>query len=243
MSAGSHTRPLLLGHRGCRIRRFHENTLTAFDHAIRSGCDGFELDVRATLDGVLVCLHDPIVSKAGVKTTTYDSLSNQYIKNCRGRVLPWHRKPIPSSLVCLPEVLERFSQSVFLDIELKDHGMEEAVASLMAAHPPAKGYVVSSFLPEVLSKLKDLTAGVMPLGFIFDHPSGIERWASIPAGWIIPRHDLVSKNLVASVHAAGRMLMTWTVNRPSDMSRLAAWGVDGLVSDDPMLLSRTILGR
>jgi len=34
-------------------------------------------------------------------------------------------------------------------------------------------------------------------------------------------------------------LITWTVNRREDMLRLASWGVDGLISDNPRLLRET----
>jgi glycerophosphoryl diester phosphodiesterase len=34
-------------------------------------------------------------------------------------------------------------------------------------------------------------------------------------------------------------LLTWTVNDAQDLLRLARWGVDGLISDDPRLLVRT----
>ena len=42
--------------------------------------------------------------------------------------------------------------------------------------------------------------------------------------------------MVDEVHAAGRKLFTWTVNQRRDLVRLANWGVDGLISDDPKLL-------
>jgi len=35
-------------------------------------------------------------------------------------------------------------------------------------------------------------------------------------------------------------VMTWTVNRETDMLRLASWGIDGLISDDPKLLKITL---
>lgn len=41
--------------------------------------------------------------------------------------------------------------------------------------------------------------------------------------------------LVAEAHALGLKVRPWTVNRPDDMARMIAWGVDGLISDRPDL--------
>jgi glycerophosphoryl diester phosphodiesterase len=38
---------------------------------------------------------------------------------------------------------------------------------------------------------------------------------------------------VQEAHALGLRVLPWTVNRPEDMRRLIAWGVDGLISDRP----------
>ncbi|MDL1951300.1 glycerophosphodiester phosphodiesterase, partial [Acidobacteria bacterium ACD] len=51
---GSH----VIGHRGSP-RKALENTLASFDLAEADGADGVELDVRLTLDGEAVVLHDP----------------------------------------------------------------------------------------------------------------------------------------------------------------------------------------
>ena len=49
----------------------------------------------------------------------------------------------------------------------------------------------------------------------------------------------MSERLVAEVHRRGMQLFTWTVNNRGDMRRLASWGVDGLISDNPTLLATT----
>lgn len=49
--------PLVVGHRGARAR-FPENTLPALRHALASGADAVEVDVRVTADDVLVLAHD-----------------------------------------------------------------------------------------------------------------------------------------------------------------------------------------
>ena len=55
-------RPWVLGHRGAR-HAAPENTLRAFDLALREGAEGVELDVRLDGSGRVVVLHDPDLSR------------------------------------------------------------------------------------------------------------------------------------------------------------------------------------
>jgi acetyl esterase/lipase/glycerophosphoryl diester phosphodiesterase len=55
------TRPAVVGHRGL-LRHAPENTLAGFAACLELGL-GFELDVRRTRDGHLVCLHDADVGR------------------------------------------------------------------------------------------------------------------------------------------------------------------------------------
>lgn len=52
----------IVAHRGSRINR-PENTLTAFEEAIRVGADGIELDVHLSKDGEVVVIHDETVDR------------------------------------------------------------------------------------------------------------------------------------------------------------------------------------
>lgn len=51
----------VIGHRGARSY-FPENTIPAYDFAIKSGVDMIDLDVVATKDKVLICYHDLIIN-------------------------------------------------------------------------------------------------------------------------------------------------------------------------------------
>lgn len=238
MPTGSHARPLLLGHRGCRLPGFHENSIKSFQHALASGCDGFEFDVRLTADGRSVCVHDQAVGKYIVATTTYNELTKYHSRPERLDSAP--------GLCCLEEVLETFGKTAFLNIELKVSGLESQILESLKRKPPTQGYFVSSFLPEVICRLEELApevlGGTAQLGFLFDDIAGLKAWPNLQGPWVVPRHDLVTRELVQAVHAAGRKLATWTVNSPMEMVRLAEWGVDALISDDPALLSRTVRG-
>ncbi len=236
MSNGSHFRPLLLGHRGCRLPGFQENSVEAFQHSLDSGCDGFEFDVRLTADQRAICIHDEAVSGKLVSSCTYDQLTTCHFKSpgCRPE----------SPLCCIEDILKIFSSASFLDIELKSEGLELHVLKLLKATAPLHGYFISSFLPEIICRLDELAPEVLggpaDIGYIFDAVGGLRTWRNLPGAWVVPRHDLVTQDLVRAVHAGGRKLATWTVNSPLEMARLAEWDVDAIISDDPVLLSRTV---
>jgi glycerophosphoryl diester phosphodiesterase len=225
--------PLLLGHRGVRPLPLlglrwrkpdlpAENTLAAFEYAMHNGCDGVEFDVRYTRDRRSILWHEAKLKGSEVAATDHNGLERRY----------------GNELASLTDVLVRFGESAWLDIELKALGEEEAVAAALHAHPPQRGYVVSSFVPEVLLRLHEIDSS-LPLGYICERPEDVQRWTGLPIVAFIPHHSLVSMRLIDEVHACQKQLLTWTVNQRDDLLRLAAWGVNGLISDDPKLLSRT----
>jgi glycerophosphoryl diester phosphodiesterase len=207
--------PLLLGHRGARaFRPIPENTLASFELCLQHGCDGFEFDVRLSADGQAVVCHDAAVGGMEIEKTVSKSL-----------VLP-----------TLEEVLRQFADRAFLDIELKVAGLERQTLAELRKHPPQKGYVVSSFLPHGLMAIHDLDPEV-PLGFLCDSPDQLRGWRQMPAEWVIPQFKLTDRELVELVHAAGRRIMVWTVNRAERMREFAEWGGDAIISDETELLA------
>jgi glycerophosphoryl diester phosphodiesterase len=216
------TRPLLLGHRGVRFNKsVHENTMAAFDFALDQGCDGFEFDVRLTADDQAVVCHDEVVKPQGLK-----------IAEC-----PAYELGLPT----LEEVLNRYKDRAFLDVELKVPGLEEMTVALLKQWLPARGFVVSSFLPEVLQTLHNLNAA-LPLGLICETHEQLSRWTKLPAEYVIPHCDLLGEELISALKAKRRKMIVWTVNLPVEMKRYAGWGVDGIVSDYPEKLASTLAG-
>ncbi len=197
--------------------------MAAFDYALANSCHGIEFDVRYTRDGRPILCHDPTLGGIEIAANDYASLQRHW-----------------SDLASLEDVLARFSASSYLDIELKVGGYEKALLAALQASPPQRGYVISSFLPEVLLRLHDLDSS-LPLGYICERPQDVPRWRELPITTFCAHYHLVSPQLIAEVHARGMKLFAWTVNDARDMQRLADGGVDGLISDDPELLSRTCL--
>lgn len=215
-------RPLLLGHRGARIvRSIPENTIESFERAMSDGADGFEFDVRLSADGEAVVCHDPHYKGIEIAKVSGEQLSG---------------------LARFEQVLTRFTEGAFLDIELKVAGLEKIILELLRNNPPQRGFVVSSFLPEVLERLRDLDADV-PLGLICETHGELRQWVQIPVQYVIPHYSRVDSPLVRDLKSAGKRILVWTVNDPGEIRRWRDLAVDGIISDDPGLLRQTISAR
>ena len=219
MTGEAQSRPLLLGHRGARARKsIPENTLASFDQALADGCDGFEFDVRLTSDGRAVICHDPAVR--GME------IAHASAEQCAG-------------LPALEGILDRYQDRAFLDIELKVSGLEKIVLDALQNRPPRRGFVVSSFLPEVLQAIHAPHFGI-PLGLICETRAEINHWSQLPVEYVIPHYKLVDKHLIELLKRAGKKTIVWTVNSRPDMQRFRDEGVDGIISDDTHLLAITL---
>jgi glycerophosphoryl diester phosphodiesterase len=209
--------PLLLGHRGARATQsIPENSIASFDLALEHGCDGVEFDVRLSSDGQAVICHDPEFS---------------------GRTIAQSRAGDFGELCSLDRVLARYQATAFLDIELKVPGLEAIVLHGVKKHPPHKGYVVTSFLPEVLLALRSRDRE-MPLGLICETTAQLRPWRELPVQFVAPHHTLIDIDALKELHAAGRKVLAWTVNTRDRMVELRDLGVDGIISDRTQLLAR-----
>jgi len=211
-------RPLLLGHRGARaVRSIPENSIESFERALADGCDGFEFDVRLTADGGAVVCHDPKYRKIEIARASAAQL-----------------RELPS----LEDVLRRFHKRAFLDIELKVEGLERITSEILQKYLPERGYVVSSFLERVLCALHEEDRTV-PLGFICETSEEFAEWMNVPCNYVISHHSLMVEPLVAELRSTSKTILVWTVNSQRQMIRLRGLGVNGIISDDTALLSRT----
>jgi glycerophosphoryl diester phosphodiesterase len=210
------SRPLLLGHRGARATRaIPENTFASFDLALAHGCDGFEFDVRRTADGRALICHDPTFREIEIAQAG------------------------PGDLADLPDldhVLARYHASAFLDIEIKVAGLEHALLQTLRSHPPQRGYVVSSFLPDVLLVLRQLDDR-LPLGLLCETGPQLDAWPRLSVPYVLPHYTLMRVDLCRELHAHQRQVFTWTVNRKDSMLQFQEMGVDGIISDDTKTLA------
>lgn len=209
-----YSRPILLGHRGAS-KYAPENTIAAFDLALKHGCHGFEFDVRYTRDSRAVICHNPFHRRRRIETHLLSELE----------------------LPCADEVIRSVVSRAYLDIELKVPGGVQPILDALRA-VDRNSFVISSFLPVVLETVHASEENI-PLGLICENTRQLRRWPSLPIHAVMMERRLVTKTLVEELHLAGKQVFVWTVNRQKEMLRLAELGVDGLISDDTLLLAHT----
>ncbi len=199
-----------------------ENTIPGFLHAMACGADGVELDVAVTRDEVLVVTHDLT------------------LKAC-GRVVREHRAadlPLPS----LDEVLVLESPEKFwFDIEAKigDSGPPPERYARLLSHAihrsPVRHRVLVRSFDHAILRAFHAVEPVIPLAALIGYES--DEWAAIAraaeASIISPHYSTVTAGRVTNAHRAGIRVNAWTVNDPADWDRLAALGVDTIITDDP----------
>ncbi len=212
-------KPLLLGHRGAKAHA-PENTIEAFELALEHGCDGFEFDVRLSADGQAVICHDAKLKRMEIARTSAAEL-------------------------CAPtleDVLQRFADRAFLDIELKVPGIERITLELIRSYNPKRGHVITSFLPEVLQKLQALDA-TLPVGLICDRRKQLEVAQSLPLASIVLHKSLFSGELIASFHDRCIPVFVWGATRAAEMRSMVKAGADALIVDDTQLAFETFRGH
>jgi glycerophosphoryl diester phosphodiesterase len=241
--------PLILGHRGAK-NYAPENTLAAFKTALELGADGFELDTQLTSDGHVIVYHDKMVDR---NTNGHGKLSQLSLAELRQLDAGSHfsDKFRGEKIPTLDEVFETVGKRAYINIELKnfstpfDH-LVEKVCEVIRRHEIQKNIIFSSFLPWNLKKaariLPDVPRGLLTIkgklgewgrsfGFDFGDYTALHPYVS----------DVTAQQ-VHRVHKLNRKINVWTVNTEEDMRRLMNWGVDGLITDNPLLAVRVAKG-
>ena len=221
---------LVLAHRGAN-RSAPENTLAAFARAVELGADGVELDIHRTSDGALVVRHD-----ADTPAGLLPELSFAEIR----AGLP----EVPS----LGDTLD-VCAGVLVNVEIKNSPRDadwdpsdraaELLVELLAAREGRDRVLVSSFNLASVDRVRSLAPDV---------PTALLTWGKDPLeGLLLAEahgHGALHPDLLSvagagaaaaatRAHERGLEVNVWTVNDPAELARLAAAGIDGLITDVP----------
>ena len=218
-------RALRIGHRGA-CGHAPENTLASIEQAVFLGCDLTEVDVRRTADGSLVLLHDERVDR----TTNGQGL-------VAGMTLAETRKLDAGggqTIPTLEEALQAAQGRIGLILELKAEGLAYDICAIVRASGFAGQVIYASFLHEELQHVRraDPDSGTLVLFKRLPKDPAAEA-TRLQATHVGLRFDTATKPLVTALHKARLPVFVYTVNKLSDIRRIRALGVDGLISNYP----------
>ena len=223
---------LVIAHRGASSTH-RENTLEAFIAAQEQGADWVELDVRGTVDGVVVVHHDALLP------------DKRLIAAMRAHELP---EFVPT----LSQAIEACG-SMGMNVEIKNssddlgfdpaHAIAADVAGVLSRTMPSGGVIVSSFNESILAKLRSVDEH-LPAAWLVDNETDLFRATalchSLRLQAIHPHHELANQQTILALQKAQLRVNVWTVDDSIDMSRLLEWQVDGIVTNAPSRLRSLI---
>lgn len=237
----------IVAHRGFSARA-PENTVAAFNLAWEHGTDACELDLHLTADGEIVAIHDKDTRRTtgAAKVVKESSLAELRALDAGSwKAARYAGERIPTLAECLatlPEGRKRF----FLEIKCGPEVVPVLARQLEAWQPRAAQLCIIAFDREVARESKK----AMPWMKVYRLSSEVTKdkkpvdLAALIADTVADGLDGLDlglkwkwdESMAREIRAAGLELYVWTVNQPEDARRLAALGVDGITTDDPVML-------
>jgi glycerophosphoryl diester phosphodiesterase len=257
MTASAATPILVHGHRGARAV-FPENTLPAFEYAIREGVDVLELDMSVTKHDVVVVSHDPTLSApvctgpgnhVPIRSLTLAEV-RQY--DCGAKQNPAFPKQQPVPGTKMPTLDEVFATAkgsrVEFNIETKiqpgkpdlaptPEAFVKLVLAVIRKHGLEKRVIVQSFDFRTLHAMHAIAPEIRLSALYSGAPKDFVQIAKEAGSTIVsPVYTLVTPERIAAAHAAGLQVVPWTPNKPEEWKRMVDAKADAIISDDPAAL-------
>lgn len=233
----------VMAHRGASTET-PENTMAAFQKAIDDMADYIELDVQLTSDGEVIVMHD---SNAYRTTGVDENIANMTYKEVRRLDAgSWYSVEYKGEKVPgLREVLELAQGKIKLNIELKPADNSEELArktvALIEKYNMENDCVITSFSSSALSAAKSCDENIR-VGYILSAAYG-EYYDMKNIDFFSVNAAFLSKRTIDAIHNSGKQVYAWTVNNKDSIKNLTNKGVDGVITDNPVLARETIYSR
>jgi glycerophosphoryl diester phosphodiesterase len=237
--------PWIIAHRGFRAK-YPENTLIAFQAALDAGVTMIELDVTHTRDGKLVVMHDNTLDRTTSGCGPVIEYSLKEVKKLDAG--SWFNPIFAGQHVPeLEEVLDLINGKVLVNIEIKPHtdaachpsrAIERQVVELIKRKKIQDVVLISSFDRNILEKIASLK-NPPALALISRDPADSSTLAFCKRLKIFSWHPspvILTSDQVEAMHAEGLKVFPYNVDTPQQFKQMFDMQVDGLISNDPLLV-------
>jgi glycerophosphoryl diester phosphodiesterase len=214
---------LIFAHRGFHAQA-PENSMAAFEAAVKLGVDGIETDVRLSRDGLPVIIHDR-VTPAGRAVA---ELSRQEIETDLGRAVS-----------LLPDVLDAFPD-VRWNIEIKNPEAWASASKVLARFQRSRRLFMTSFRHDVVKRCAEqlqIDCGLLVAHRPLDARALMAGCAGQPRiKAIVWDYNIVDDAVLGAVSAGGWSNYVYGAVTPHEHQRCMALGLSGLITDHPPLV-------
>jgi glycerophosphoryl diester phosphodiesterase len=239
--------PLVVAHRGSSSIA-PENTLAAFARARADGADAVELDVRLSLDGEAMVIHDRRLDRTTdgsglVGERTAAELRSLSAGGWFSRSFASERVPRLSDVFdALPGF--RINVEIKSDKPAVERELVRRCCTLIRKHGVGGTILVSSFSGRALRLVRSL-APSLPTGLLYHPVRHFGRPApalarSLGAQYLILNSTALRKRLAGNMHSTGGFAGEYVVGTPRRLARALRYGVDAVYTNDPARLTRLL---
>lgn len=218
-----------------------ENTLKGIEMSITQMADFAEIDVHETSDGTVVLLHDDNLKRttdfnSKIWDITYEDVSKLDAGSWFSGEFAGEKVPT------LDEVIKYAKGKINLNIEIKASSYEpdlvSSVVKIIEDNNFEDNCVVTSFSYSVIKKVKQLNPSVKT-GLISSMILGNYSISS-SADCMSINYLYITKESVEEMHKNGIKVIAWTVNNKDTMKRMLDYGVDNIISDNPVVAREVV---
>jgi glycerophosphoryl diester phosphodiesterase len=224
-----------VGHRGASAYA-PENTIAAFDEAIRLGARAVEFDLRLTADAHPVVLHDDTLNRTTNGTGYLTRFSR--LDLLRFDAGSWmHSRFAGTRIPTLQEALLAIGPRARPVIELKTDIPPELVLPALRRYDLEEDALIISFVESRLIPYRRASRD-LALGLLADHWSADlpDRARNLAAEIVCLHVDILGPAQVAACDARGLEVWCFTANDVGTVAASAALGVTGIITDRPDLI-------
>lgn len=241
--------PQCIAHRGYKAR-FPENSLLAFEEAVKAGATGLETDIHFTKDEVVVISHDNTLRRCfGGKDKIIDRTWDE-IKDLRTTAPP--HVPMPRLEDLLDFLRRPGMEEIWLLVDIKLSNDAGTVMRLLGetmnrAKPPhgkpwaeriVLGLWAAKYLPLAAKHLPGFP--VMHIGFKMSYARHFHGVPNVGFNMLLPM--LIAPGGVGFVRESKevhrRQVLAYTVNDKDRMEWCIRQQLDGVITDDPALFTK-----
>lgn len=241
--------PVALAHRGGAWDGI-ENSFEAIQRCVELGYRYIETDVHLSKDGQVIAVHDP-------------SLDRTTDRRGRIRDLTWREisRARIGGIARIPRLVDLFEEfpDLCFNIDAKVSEVVVPLVQTIEAGGPAvaERVCLASFSDARLRRMRALTHGKVATSMGQTEVARLRtasfmrtslRLLSFPGDAAqVPLsfggRRVVDRRLVESAHQLGKKVHVWTVDEPDQMRELLDLGVDGIITDEPVVLKQVLLER